>query len=229
MLSFVTYREQVLYKTVSEPLLGLPDVEEATSGAADTVDHIDGCAGEPLSNVEGLFCALNGVLGPEPAHQPHLHRCLHLTNQSQSHRIAGHTSPRGPPMPGPVLDSHSHRNHDPRALGLPPPGAAATALPIPRSLCSGPTATRCCCHRLANTQESLLRAYCYQELLPPPCQYPGVSALGLPPPGNPGSAAKPGHCLAISPAPAPLLHDVTFSAAANMKKTKKRKRKKTKR
>eukprot|EP00061_Rhincodon_typus_P005108 g24203.t1 len=33
--------------------------DEATSGAVDAVDHTDRCAGEPLSNVEGLLCALN--------------------------------------------------------------------------------------------------------------------------------------------------------------------------
>eukprot|EP00061_Rhincodon_typus_P012448 g38197.t1 len=53
-------RVQALYKAVSEPLLGLTDVEDATSGAADAIDHIDGCTGEPLSNMEGLFGALNG-------------------------------------------------------------------------------------------------------------------------------------------------------------------------
>eukprot|EP00061_Rhincodon_typus_P008803 g31741.t1 len=58
VLSFVANRAQLLYKVVSEPLLGLTDVEKATSGAEDAVGHIDGCAGEPLSNVEGLFCAL---------------------------------------------------------------------------------------------------------------------------------------------------------------------------
>eukprot|EP00061_Rhincodon_typus_P011857 g37189.t1 len=54
---------QVLYKAVSEPPLGLPDVEEATSGAADTIDHISRCAGEPLSDVEGLFGAMDGGEG----------------------------------------------------------------------------------------------------------------------------------------------------------------------
>eukprot|EP00061_Rhincodon_typus_P000608 g12205.t1 len=44
VLSFVANRVQMLYKMVSEPPLGLTDVEEATSGAADTIDHIDGCA-----------------------------------------------------------------------------------------------------------------------------------------------------------------------------------------
>eukprot|EP00061_Rhincodon_typus_P005996 g26163.t1 len=51
---------QVLYKAVSEPPLGLTDVEEATSGA---VDQVDRCASEPLSDVQGLFCALNGGEG----------------------------------------------------------------------------------------------------------------------------------------------------------------------
>eukprot|EP00061_Rhincodon_typus_P014279 g41208.t1 len=55
LLSFVTSRAQVLYKVVSESPLGLTDVEEATSGAADGVDHISGCAGEHLSDVEGFF------------------------------------------------------------------------------------------------------------------------------------------------------------------------------
>eukprot|EP00061_Rhincodon_typus_P003976 g21447.t1 len=60
VLSFVTYRVQMLYKMVSKSPLGLTDVEEATSGAADTVDQFDRCAGEPLSNVEGLFSVLDG-------------------------------------------------------------------------------------------------------------------------------------------------------------------------
>eukprot|EP00061_Rhincodon_typus_P010060 g34049.t1 len=58
VLSFVTNRVQVLYRAVSEPPLGLTNVDEAISGAADTIDHIDGCAGEPLSDVKGLFGAL---------------------------------------------------------------------------------------------------------------------------------------------------------------------------
>eukprot|EP00061_Rhincodon_typus_P005576 g25258.t1 len=60
---FVTNRVLVLYKAVSEPLLDLTDVEEATSRAADAIDHVDGCAGEPVSNVDGLFGALNGGEG----------------------------------------------------------------------------------------------------------------------------------------------------------------------
>eukprot|EP00061_Rhincodon_typus_P012440 g38178.t1 len=63
VLSFVMNRAQVLYKAISEPLLGLTDVKEATSGATDAVDHIDGCAGEHVSDVKGLFCALNGSEG----------------------------------------------------------------------------------------------------------------------------------------------------------------------
>eukprot|EP00061_Rhincodon_typus_P004942 g23774.t1 len=57
------YRVKMLYKTVSESQLGLTDVEEATSGAVDAVDQVDGYAGEPLSNVEDLFCAWNGGVG----------------------------------------------------------------------------------------------------------------------------------------------------------------------
>eukprot|EP00061_Rhincodon_typus_P008330 g30850.t1 len=53
VLSFVANRVQVLYKAVSEPPLGLTDVGEATSGAANAIDHIDQCAGEPLSDVKG--------------------------------------------------------------------------------------------------------------------------------------------------------------------------------
>eukprot|EP00061_Rhincodon_typus_P001397 g14695.t1 len=41
VLLFVINRGQMLYKVVSEPPFGLTDVEEATSGAADAVDHID--------------------------------------------------------------------------------------------------------------------------------------------------------------------------------------------
>eukprot|EP00061_Rhincodon_typus_P003412 g20021.t1 len=59
VLLFFTNRAQVLSKAVFEPLLGLTDVEEATLGAADAVDHIDGCAGEPLCVVEGFFGSLD--------------------------------------------------------------------------------------------------------------------------------------------------------------------------
>eukprot|EP00061_Rhincodon_typus_P001688 g15464.t1 len=44
VLSFVANKAQVLYKAVSEPPLGFTDVEEATLGAAEAVDHINGCA-----------------------------------------------------------------------------------------------------------------------------------------------------------------------------------------
>eukprot|EP00061_Rhincodon_typus_P003036 g19126.t1 len=60
VLSFVMNPAQVLYKAVPESPLGLTDVEEATSGIADAIDHIDGCAGEPLSDVKGLLGALDG-------------------------------------------------------------------------------------------------------------------------------------------------------------------------
>eukprot|EP00061_Rhincodon_typus_P003363 g19910.t1 len=60
VLSFVMNRAQVLYKAVSKPPRGLTDVEEATIGAADAVDPISGCAGEPVSDVEGLFGSLEG-------------------------------------------------------------------------------------------------------------------------------------------------------------------------
>eukprot|EP00061_Rhincodon_typus_P001500 g14970.t1 len=63
MLSLVVNRVQTLYKAVSEPLLGLTDVEEATSEAADTIDHIDRCAGELLSDVKDLFGAWDGGEG----------------------------------------------------------------------------------------------------------------------------------------------------------------------
>eukprot|EP00061_Rhincodon_typus_P001155 g13889.t1 len=43
VLSFVANRAQVLYKAVSDPLLGLTDVEEATLGTANAIDHIGGC------------------------------------------------------------------------------------------------------------------------------------------------------------------------------------------
>eukprot|EP00061_Rhincodon_typus_P012245 g37859.t1 len=63
VLSFVAYRVQMLYETVSESMLGLTNVEEAISGAADTVDQVDGCTGEPLYDMKVLFWALNG--GPK--------------------------------------------------------------------------------------------------------------------------------------------------------------------
>eukprot|EP00061_Rhincodon_typus_P006715 g27669.t1 len=63
LLSFVVNGAQVLYKAVSQPPFGFTDVEEATLGAVDAVDHIDECAGEPLSDVKVLFGALNGGEG----------------------------------------------------------------------------------------------------------------------------------------------------------------------
>eukprot|EP00061_Rhincodon_typus_P002694 g18237.t1 len=60
VLLFVVYGAQMLDKMVFESTLGLPDIEEATSGTADAVDELDRYAGESLSNVEGLVYALNG-------------------------------------------------------------------------------------------------------------------------------------------------------------------------
>eukprot|EP00061_Rhincodon_typus_P003766 g20914.t1 len=57
---FVVYRVQMLYETVSNFTLSLTDVEETTLGAVDVVDQVDGCTGEPQSNMKGLFWALNG-------------------------------------------------------------------------------------------------------------------------------------------------------------------------
>eukprot|EP00061_Rhincodon_typus_P002330 g17249.t1 len=61
VLWFVTYRAQMLYETVSESTLGLTNIEEATLGAADTVDQADKCAGEPESDKKDLFWVLNGA------------------------------------------------------------------------------------------------------------------------------------------------------------------------
>eukprot|EP00061_Rhincodon_typus_P003629 g20553.t1 len=61
VLLFVVYRMQMLYETVSVSTLGLTNVASSTSGAADTVDQVDRCAAELLSDVEGLLWALNGV------------------------------------------------------------------------------------------------------------------------------------------------------------------------
>eukprot|EP00061_Rhincodon_typus_P009248 g32600.t1 len=60
VLSFVANRAQMFHETVSETMLGFTDVEGAILGTTDTVDQVDRCAGEPLSDVESLFCALNG-------------------------------------------------------------------------------------------------------------------------------------------------------------------------
>eukprot|EP00061_Rhincodon_typus_P005117 g24229.t1 len=54
VLSFVVHRAQMLYEKVLESTLGLTDVEEATSGAVNTVDRIDGCTGEPLSDLKEM-------------------------------------------------------------------------------------------------------------------------------------------------------------------------------
>eukprot|EP00061_Rhincodon_typus_P011812 g37102.t1 len=60
--SFVqqAYKAQMLRELVTESMLGLTDVEEATSGVMDTVYHVGGCTGEPLSDMESLLWALGG-------------------------------------------------------------------------------------------------------------------------------------------------------------------------
>eukprot|EP00061_Rhincodon_typus_P004357 g22383.t1 len=46
----------LLYKMVSKSMLGLTNIERATSGAVE----VDRCADEPLSDMIGFFWALNG-------------------------------------------------------------------------------------------------------------------------------------------------------------------------
>eukprot|EP00061_Rhincodon_typus_P002141 g16718.t1 len=57
VLSFVMYRVQMLDKMVSDPPLGLTDVEEASSGATDAVDQVGGCRSVENARdaVEGIF------------------------------------------------------------------------------------------------------------------------------------------------------------------------------
>eukprot|EP00061_Rhincodon_typus_P006335 g26879.t1 len=78
MVSFVTNRAQTIYKMVSNPPLGLTDVEEATSEAADATDHIDGCAGEPLSDVKGSLDGGEGGGVAFPAVAGNLAKAAHL-------------------------------------------------------------------------------------------------------------------------------------------------------
>eukprot|EP00061_Rhincodon_typus_P008104 g30431.t1 len=61
VLLFIAYRAQMAYKSVSESTLGLTDVEETISGATDIVDQVGECIGEPLSDLQRLFGALDGV------------------------------------------------------------------------------------------------------------------------------------------------------------------------
>eukprot|EP00061_Rhincodon_typus_P008996 g32111.t1 len=51
----------MFYETVSESTLGVTDVEEATSGAADTVEQVDGCTGEPLPDMKVFLWASSRV------------------------------------------------------------------------------------------------------------------------------------------------------------------------
>eukprot|EP00061_Rhincodon_typus_P009658 g33317.t1 len=50
----------MLIEMVPKSALGLIDVEEATSGAADIVDQFGGLTGEPLSDMKSLLWALSG-------------------------------------------------------------------------------------------------------------------------------------------------------------------------
>eukprot|EP00061_Rhincodon_typus_P017553 g46291.t1 len=59
-LLIIAYGAQVLCKSVTKSTFGLTDVQEATSGATDTVDQVGGCTGEPLSDTESLSWALDG-------------------------------------------------------------------------------------------------------------------------------------------------------------------------
>eukprot|EP00061_Rhincodon_typus_P015759 g43617.t1 len=54
------YRAQMLRESVTKSALGLSDVEESTSGATDAVDQVRRRMGEYLSDMEGLFGALDG-------------------------------------------------------------------------------------------------------------------------------------------------------------------------
>eukprot|EP00061_Rhincodon_typus_P017634 g46410.t1 len=53
----------MLHETVPESALGVTDVEEATSGAMDTIDQDGGRTGEPLLDMKDLLWAFNGVQG----------------------------------------------------------------------------------------------------------------------------------------------------------------------
>eukprot|EP00061_Rhincodon_typus_P008819 g31766.t1 len=61
VLLIVAYGEQMLRKSVTESVFDLSNVGETKLGATDTVDQVGGCTGEPLSDLEGLSGALDGV------------------------------------------------------------------------------------------------------------------------------------------------------------------------
>eukprot|EP00061_Rhincodon_typus_P004850 g23578.t1 len=65
VLSFIVNRAQVLYKAISEPQLGLTNVEEATSGAADAVDYIGGSRPE-MSAFLLVWCCPACCVHPVP-------------------------------------------------------------------------------------------------------------------------------------------------------------------
>ena len=53
----------MLGEAIAKPTLGLTDVEQLTSRAADAIDEVGGGAGEPLPHLERLLGSLNGVKG----------------------------------------------------------------------------------------------------------------------------------------------------------------------
>eukprot|EP00061_Rhincodon_typus_P012090 g37584.t1 len=59
VLSFVANRVQAFQKATSWS----HQCRGGHIGSSDAIDHIDGCAGEPLSDVRGLFGALDGGEG----------------------------------------------------------------------------------------------------------------------------------------------------------------------
>ena len=54
-------RAEVFGETIAKPPLGLTDIDQLASRAADAVDEVGGGAGEPLSDLEGLLGSLKGV------------------------------------------------------------------------------------------------------------------------------------------------------------------------
>eukprot|EP00061_Rhincodon_typus_P010173 g34256.t1 len=58
---FVVYRAQMIYKTVPESTLSLTGVEEATSGSADTIDLVDGCAGKEQRDLIEMYKTMRGI------------------------------------------------------------------------------------------------------------------------------------------------------------------------
>eukprot|EP00061_Rhincodon_typus_P012429 g38161.t1 len=59
VLLIIVYEAQVFCESITETALGLTDIEQATSGATDTVDQVGGCTDESLSDMESLSGALD--------------------------------------------------------------------------------------------------------------------------------------------------------------------------